>query len=152
MMIVSKMWPLECKQGFQLIWPDDLDFDPTWPSFTHILELIKTNILSKIHDYCFKNVTARVLTRFSADLARDLVFDPKWPSFKLDLEIIKANILSKIHDDCLKNVTARVSTKFSADLAWWPSFLTPGVPDSLRNHQDKYFEQDSWWLLQKFDR
>ena len=31
---------------------------------------IKTNILSKIHDDCFKNVTARVLTRFSADLAR----------------------------------------------------------------------------------
>ena len=34
------------------------------------LEIIKTNILSKIHDDCFKNVTARVLTRFSADLAR----------------------------------------------------------------------------------
>ena len=30
------------------------------------LEIIKTNILSKIHDDCFKNVTARVLTRFSA--------------------------------------------------------------------------------------
>ena len=38
------------------------------------LEIIKTNILSKIHDDCFKNVTARVLTRFSDDLAR-------WPSF-----------------------------------------------------------------------
>ena len=34
------------------------------------LEIIKKNILSKIHDDCFKNVTARVLTRFSADLAR----------------------------------------------------------------------------------
>ena len=34
------------------------------------LEIIKTNILSKIHDDCFKNVTGRVLTRFSADLAR----------------------------------------------------------------------------------
>ena len=34
------------------------------------LEIIKTNILSKFHDDCFKNVTARVLTRFSADLAR----------------------------------------------------------------------------------
>ena len=34
------------------------------------LEIIKTNILSKIHDDCFKNVTARVLTRFSADLAQ----------------------------------------------------------------------------------
>ena len=34
------------------------------------LEIIKTNILSKIDDDSFKNVTARVLTRFSADLAR----------------------------------------------------------------------------------
>ena len=34
------------------------------------LEIIKTNILTKIHDDCFKNVTARVLTWFSADLAR----------------------------------------------------------------------------------
>ena len=66
--------------------------------------------MSKIHDDCFKNVTARVLTRFSADLAR-------FPSFELDLEIIKTNILSKIYDDCFKNVTARVLTRFSADLA-----------------------------------
>ena len=70
MMIASKMWQLECKQTFLLIWPGDLDFDPKWPSFELDLELIKTNILSKIHDDCFKNVTARVLTRFSADLAR----------------------------------------------------------------------------------
>ena len=48
----------------------DLVFDPKLPSFKHILELIKTNILSKIHDDCLKNVTARVLTRFSVDLAR----------------------------------------------------------------------------------
>ena len=34
------------------------------------LGIIKTNILSKNHDDCFKNVTARVLTRFSADMAR----------------------------------------------------------------------------------
>ena len=34
------------------------------------LKIIKTNLLSKIHDDCFKNVTARVLTRFSADLAQ----------------------------------------------------------------------------------
>ena len=73
--------------------------------------------MSKSHDDCFKNVTARVLTRFSADLARRPSFDPKCPSFELDLEIIKTNILSKIYDDCFKNVTARVLTRFSADLA-----------------------------------
>ena len=47
------------------MWPGDLVFDPMCPSFKLYLEIIKTNILSKIHDDCFKNVTARVLTRFS---------------------------------------------------------------------------------------
>ena len=69
MMTDSKMGPLECTQGLPLIWPDDLFFDPKLPSFELDLELIKTKILSKIHDDCFKNVTARVFTRFSFDLA-----------------------------------------------------------------------------------
>ena len=60
-----------------LIWPGDLVFDPRCSSFELDIEIIKTNILCQIHDDCFKNVTARVLARFSADLARDLVFDPK---------------------------------------------------------------------------
>ena len=38
------------------------------------LEIIKTNILSKIHDDHLKNVTSRVSTRFSFDLAW-------WPGF-----------------------------------------------------------------------
>ena len=75
------------------------------------LEIIKTNILSKIHDDHFKNVTSRASTRFSFDLAK-LVFDIKWPSFKLDLEIIKTNILSNIYVDYLKNVTSGVLTVF----------------------------------------
>ena len=57
------------EQNFLLIWPGDLVFNPKGPTFELDLELIKINILSKIHDDCFKNVTARVLTRFSADLA-----------------------------------------------------------------------------------
>ena len=73
-MFAWKMWPLECYQGFPLIWPGDLVFDPRWPSFESDLEIITTNIVSKIHDDCLINVTARVLTKFSADLAW-------WPSF-----------------------------------------------------------------------
>ena len=53
-----------------MVWPGDLVFDPMSPSFKPDLEINKTNILSKIHDDCLKNVTARVLTRFSADLAQ----------------------------------------------------------------------------------
>ena len=64
------MWSVN---SFLLIWPGDLVFDPMWPSFELDLEIIKTNILSKVHDDCFKSVTTRVL-KFSADLAR-------WPKF-----------------------------------------------------------------------
>ena len=39
-----------------------------WPKFELDLELIKINNLSKIHDDCFINVTARVLTMFSFGL------------------------------------------------------------------------------------
>ena len=53
-----------------MVWPGDLVFNTTCPSFKPDLEINKTNILSKIHDDCFQNVTARVLTRFSADLAQ----------------------------------------------------------------------------------
>ena len=51
------------------MWQGDLVFDSKGPSFKLDLEIIKTNILSKIHEDCFKNVTANVLTRFSLDLA-----------------------------------------------------------------------------------
>ena len=50
MMITSKMWPLECQQGFPLIWPGDLVSDIKWPSFKLDLEIIKANILSNIYD------------------------------------------------------------------------------------------------------
>ena len=153
MTIASKMWPLECFQGFLLIWPGDLVFDPKWPSFKSDLELIKTNILSKIHDDCFKNVTARVLTRFSLIWPGDLVFDPKWPSFKLDLEIIKANILSNIHNDCFKNVTSWVLTSFSFDLTWWPSFWPQVTQYQIwpRFYRGKYSGQVSSRLGQNCD-
>ena len=68
------MWPLECQQGFPLIWTGDLVSDIKWPSFKLDLEIIKTNILSNIYNNYLKNVTAGVLTRFSFDLAW-------WPSF-----------------------------------------------------------------------
>ena len=50
----------------------------------HPLHLkFKTNILSNIHDNCFKSVTYRVSTKFSFDLADDLVFDPSDPVLTL---------------------------------------------------------------------
>ena len=59
--------------------------------------------------------------------------------------------MSKIHDDCWKNVTVRVMIRFSADLARWPSFWPKVTQFRIwpRNHQDKHFGQDSWWLLKQ---
>ena len=68
----------------------------------HHLEIIKTNILSKIHDDHFKMWPLEHQQGFPLIWPGELVFDIKWPSFKLDLEIIKTHILSQIHDDCLK--------------------------------------------------
>ena len=70
----SKLWPLECQQGFSLIWPTDLVFDPTWPRFELGLKIIEMNILTKSDEDWVKTVTARVLTRFFFDLTY-------WPSF-----------------------------------------------------------------------
>ena len=69
MMITSKMWPLECLQGFSLIWSGDLVSDSKWPSFELDLETTKTNILSNIHDDYLKKFESGVLTMFSFDLA-----------------------------------------------------------------------------------
>ena len=54
------MWPLECKQGFSKIWPDDLVFDPEIPRFEHGLDIIVINIVTKFHEDWAKNVTSRV--------------------------------------------------------------------------------------------
>ena len=68
MMITSKIWRLEHQQGFPLIWTGDLGTNIKWPSFKLDLEIIKTNILSKIYDDYLKNATSRMSTRFSFDM------------------------------------------------------------------------------------
>ena len=81
------MWLLVSLQGFPLIWPGDLGFDPKWPSFKLNLE-IKTNILSKIHDDCSKSVASIECEQYFPMIwTGDLGFDPQvnqfrtWPRF-----------------------------------------------------------------------
>jgi hypothetical protein len=54
------MWPLECKQDFSKIWPSDLLFDPTPPTFELNRDIIKINILSKSDEDWVKIVASRV--------------------------------------------------------------------------------------------
>ncbi|KAH3700015.1 hypothetical protein DPMN_074978 [Dreissena polymorpha] len=62
---------------------------PWWPY------IIRTNLLTKFHDYRIINVTSRVLTRKNAP-------PPWWPSF------IGMNLLTEFHEDPTINVASRV--------------------------------------------
>ena len=65
MSIRLKMWPLERTEGFSKIWPGDLVFDPTWPIFELVRDIIQKNILTNFHEYPTENVASRAYTRFS---------------------------------------------------------------------------------------
>ena len=133
---------------FYFYWPGDLVFDAKCLSFKPDLEIIKTVWIRSM--MITSKMWPQVLIRFSFDLAWWPSFDSKQPSFKLNLEIMKTNILSQIHDNFLKNETSRM-TIFSFWFGWCPSIWPQRTQFQtwLRNHQDKHFEQDSWWLLQK---
>ena len=62
MKIRPKLWPPECSQGFSMIWPSDLVFDPTSPIFELDWDIVKMIILSKFDEDWTKNVISRVFT------------------------------------------------------------------------------------------
>ena len=96
-------------QGFPIMWPSDLVFDPTWPNFELDLDIIKLNILTKFHEVPLKDMASRD----KVFLLSDLVFDPKWPNFKLDRDFIKVNILTNFHQDPVEIVACRDVTSKS---------------------------------------
>ena len=56
----KKLWPLQCKQDFNKIWPSDLLFDPIPPMIQLDRNIIKTNILSKLEEECLNTVAPRL--------------------------------------------------------------------------------------------
>ena len=68
MMIGAKLWPLECSQGFSMIWSTDLVFDPTSPIFKLDRDIVNMIILSKFDDDSTKTVASGVFTRFFYDM------------------------------------------------------------------------------------
>ena len=140
------MWPLEFSQCFPLIWPCDLVFDPTWPSFNRDPDFIERNLLTEIDENLVKTVTSTVFTRFSFNLTLWPSFRPTWSSFERDPELIETNILTKLDKNRVKTVTYRVFTRFSINLTPWPSFW-PHVTQfrkGVRFHKDKHSDHD-WW-------
>ena len=146
MKIGPKLWPLECSQGFSMIWPTDLVSDPMSPIFELDWDTVKMIILSKFDDDWAKTVAPRVFTKFFNDLTYWPCFDPTWPIFELDRDIVKMIILSKFDEDWIKTLASRVFTRFFHDLTFWPSFW-PNVTHTqtkLRYCQDDHSEQ-VWW-------
>ena len=76
------MLPVSCSQGFSIIWPTDLVFDPTWPILELDRDIIKMIILSKSDEDWTKSVACRVFPRFFYDLTY-------WPSFWSDMTHIR---------------------------------------------------------------
>ena len=82
MKIGPKLWPLECSQGFSMIWPTDLVFDPASPIFELDWDIVKMIILSKFDEDKTKTMASRVFTRFFNDLTY-------WPCFWPDMTHIR---------------------------------------------------------------
>ena len=119
------------------IWPSDLVFYPTWPIFTLIRDLTKTNILTRFMIIRQKMWPLECTQGFPRRCPSDLVFDWTWPIFKLVWDSIKTNISIRFHDSQTENMT---------------QFWTPSRLD-----QDKHSDQVSWlsnwkcglWSVQK---
>ena len=99
MMTGCIMWPVLCSQGFPMIWPTNLVFDPTWPILELDRDIVYMIILSKFDEDWTKTLASRVFTRFFYDLAY-------WPSFRHDMTHIRT--WPRFHQD-------KHSDKFS----WW---------------------------------
>ena len=64
----SNLCLLECTHWFFKNWPNDLVFDPTWPTFNSGLDVIKMNILTKFHEDRINTVPSVVYSWFYKDL------------------------------------------------------------------------------------
>ena len=60
----SKLCPLVCTKGFSKIWPSDLVFNSTWPSFELDLDIMMIKIVVKFRDLWIKTVPSSVYKRF----------------------------------------------------------------------------------------
>ena len=98
--------------SFFLLSSSDLDFDPTWPSFTLLWNIIWTNVLAMFHENWARNVTSTVFTSFFLLWSSDLDFDPTWPSLTLYWDIVGTNVLAMFHEDWTINKVSRVFTTF----------------------------------------
>ncbi|KAH3752100.1 hypothetical protein DPMN_186710 [Dreissena polymorpha] len=129
-----------CLQG-KLPPPGSHIIQPSGTIFELNSYIKKTNVLTKFHENCAKNVTSRVFTCFhyihiekNAPPTGGHVFSPIWTIFKLVRDINKTNILTNFHDDWAKIVTSRVFTRKTAPPTGGHVFLRTGTTFKLDQH------------------
>ena len=105
---------LECLQGFSMIWPTNLLFDPGWSPIFNLWDIVKM-MMSKLDEDWTKLWPLECSQGFSMIWPTDLVFDPTSPIFALEWDVVKMIILSKIDEDWTKTVASRVFTRFFHD-------------------------------------
>ena len=116
MMIGPKLWPLECSQGFSMIWPTDLVFWPDMNLYSNLTEILsRWSFWASLMMIGPKLWPLECSQGFSLSWPTDLVFDPTWPIFELNRDIVKMIILSKFDDDWTKTVASRVFTSQKVD-------------------------------------
>ena len=150
MKIGPKLWPLECSQGFSMIWPTDLVFDPHHP-YSNLTEILsRWSFWASLMMIGLKLWPLECSQGFSMIWPTDLVLDPTSPIFELDWDIVKMIILSKFDEDWTKTVTSRVFTRFFHVLTYWPCFwpYMTHIRIELRYCQDIHSEQFWWWFDQ----
>ncbi|KAH3868427.1 hypothetical protein DPMN_031574 [Dreissena polymorpha] len=90
-------------------------FQPTGTLLELFQDIIRTNLLNKLHEDWTINVASRVLTRFYFILGKNVsppgghVFQPTGTNFELIQDIIGTNLLNKFKEDRTINAH-RVST------------------------------------------
>ena len=149
MKIGPKLWPLECSQGFSMIWPTDLVFDPIWPIYDldQVWWRLDQNVASRVFTRSFNDLTywpsfwpvmihirswlslikigpklwpPEYSQGFSLIWPTDQNFDLAWPIFELDRNIVKMIILSKFDEAWTWTVVSKAFTRFFYDLTYWP--------------------------------
>ena len=98
-LIRLKMWPLECSQGFSMIWSCDLFFEPH-DRVSNLSEILsRTSLWASLKLIGLKMWPLECSQGFSMIWSSDLLFDPTWSSFKLEWDFVKDIIVSKFEVD-----------------------------------------------------
>ena len=108
-----KLWPLECSQGFSMIWPSDLFFF-TW----HDPYLNLTEILSR---WSFWPSLMKIGPKLWS-LKCSQGFSMIWPTDLVLAQHDPYSILTKFDEDWTKTMVSKVFTRFFYDLTYWPNF------------------------------